>query len=85
MLKDNNFEIKIPHQDFLDRNFYSFKALDEIDKYGKISKIYPSKIFCNEKFNNFCNTIFEGKSLYFDDDHLSNFGASFIIESIFNK
>ena len=85
MLKDNNFEIQIPYKDFIDRNFYSYKALDEIYNHGKISKIYPSKIFCNKKENELCNTIFEGKSLYFDDDHLSNYGASFIIDSIFNK
>ena len=29
-----------------------------------------------------CETVINGRSIYYDDDHLSNFGASFLIPSI---
>jgi hypothetical protein len=47
-----------------------------------ITRIYPSKVFCEESTNGFCETVINQHSLYYDDHHLSNFGASLIIPSI---
>ena len=78
MLKDKNFELTIPVDVFQRRNIATYTALDSISSPSRIVRIYPSKVFCDENSNGICRTVIKGKSLYFDDNHLSTFGASLI-------
>ena len=85
MLYDKEFLYEIPFKDFMNRNRYSIYYFDKAELNENVKRIYPSKIFCDEIDNGFCKTVIDGRSLYSDDDHLSNFGASFIINSIFEN
>ncbi|MCB4438385.1 hypothetical protein LHL20_19320 [Alteromonas sp. McT4-15] len=44
--------------------------------------IEPAKQFCG---NDYCFSVKNERSLYFDDDHPSLFGASQIVKSILNS
>jgi len=55
---------------------------DSINDHPKLFRIYPGKIFCNSFEEGKCITEIDSKLLYFDDDHLSNYGASIIIEEL---
>ena len=55
---------------------------DSINDHPKLFRIYPGKIFCNSFEEGKCVTEIDSKLLYFDDDHLSNYGASIIIEEL---
>ena len=78
ILGENNFTLTNSYKLFVERNKYAYLALDLVSTTKKIVRIYPSSILCDEAPNGTCNTIFNGKSLYYDDDHLSNFGASLL-------
>jgi len=58
--------------------------IDTINVEKDISRLYPSMFLCEESLNGFCETVMNNHSLYVDDDHLSNYGASLIIPSIIN-
>ena len=66
------------------RNKYAYSALDLVSQPKEIIRVYPSSVFCDEvTTSGYCKTIHNGKSLYYDDDHLSNYGASLLIPLIF--
>lgn len=44
--------------------------------------VKPDKIFCNEVI---CHAIKDGRALYFDDDHVSVYGASQLVQDIISK
>lgn len=61
------------------RNAFIIEKLDQLVKTnGQIIAIKPFDLFCNE----FCKAIMHNQSLYFDDDHVSVFGASIIADAI---
>ena len=78
ILGENNFALTNPYKLFVERNKYAYLALDLVSETKNIVRIYPSSILCDEISNGKCRTILNGKSLYYDDDHLSNFGASLL-------
>ena len=82
ILGNKNFILTVPYSKFFERNKYAYQALDSISKKKKIVRIYPSKFICGEINDGDCETVINGRSIYYDDDHLSNFGASFLIPSI---
>ena len=82
ILGEENYTLEVPYSSFIERNKYAYYALDLVSSPKEIIRIYPSNIFC-EKESGFCKTVLDGKSLYYDDDHLSNFGASLVIQDIF--
>ena len=59
------------------RNSYVTERLGEISSAVKI--IDPAKQFCDDTS---CYAVVDGKSLYFDDDHMSVHGASFVAKEI---
>ena len=59
--------------------------LSKIDPQNKIIRVKPEDYFCNSKVKKKCIAYYDGKILYFDDDHLSIFGSDFLIEKISNK
>ncbi len=83
ILGDEKFTLKFPYNSFVERNKYAYAALDLISKPEKIVRVYPSSIICKEEIKGNCKTVYNGKSLYYDDDHLSNYGASLLIPQIF--
>ena len=83
ILGEKEFTLNFPYKLFVERNKYAYAALDLVTKPKEIIRVYPSSIICEEKPNGNCKTINNGKSLYYDDDHLSNYAASLFISQIF--
>ena len=54
MINNNDFLIKTPYRNFINRNFYSILAFDKAKFQENIKRVYPSKIFCDEIENNLC-------------------------------
>jgi len=64
----------------IDRRYSEIVSL--FDSFGEninLVRIFPTKIFCDE---NRCASNFQGVSLYYDDDHLSNAGAKLVVNEI---
>lgn len=70
------------HAVFIERNKRSYEALDDIGYHPNLVRIKPENFFCNTYVPSRCVTQIEGKPLYFDDDHLSRFGAELIVPEI---
>ena len=84
ILGKKNFTLKVPYTSFVERNKYAYYALNLVSARETI-RVYPSQVFCEETVNGYCKTILNGKSLYYDDDHLSNYGASLLIPFLLNE
>ena len=78
IILDKDFVLRVPYNTFVKRSKNTYLALDSINIQKNISRIYPSKLFCEESQNGFCETVINGYSLYYDTNHLSNYGASLI-------
>ncbi len=66
---------------YFTRNEYILKKLDSLSYTDRLVAIKPYDIFCKE---NYCPAVVNGQALYFDDDHLSLFGARLLIEKTFS-
>jgi hypothetical protein len=77
-----NFSIS--YKPYIKRSKPVINIFDELLKYDNFIKIDPSKLFCNIITTGRCETSINGKLLYFDDDHVSNYGAKIIINEIIN-
>ena len=82
MLFDASFTLRVPYETFKERNDIAYAALDSVDGIERISRIYPSSVLCEESLNGHCETVIGGYSVYYDDNHLSNYGASLITPDI---
>lgn len=69
--------------EYKQRHNISLKVLNRIERANYI-QIYPHHILCDEKANT-CATLTDGRLLYRDMNHLTNFGASLIVEEIENR
>ena len=81
-------DLFISYNTFQKRTAESSSFLDELSKIdfqNRIIKIKPDDYFCNNIVKNKCIAYYEGKILYFDDDHLSLFGSDFLIDNISNE
>ena len=70
------------HELFTKRNKDAYAALDALGNHPKLFRIYPEKIFCNTYLKGRCVAHLNGVPLYYDDDHLSEFGANFIARDV---
>lgn len=82
MISDENFTLQIPYKTFIKQNETSYAVLDSLNGFERLSRIYPSSVLCKESLDGFCKTVIRGIPVYYDDDHLSNYGASLITPSI---
>lgn len=73
--------ISTSHARFRERNRFIDGVLDSIarDQYFWVK---PESILCDTIVPERCVAFSGGKALYHDDDHLSNYGASFIVKEI---
>ena len=63
------------------RSKASFDILNSI-QHKNIFRVYPHKLFCNNKLSGRCLTHDEDNVFYYDDDHPSTFGGELISEQI---
>ena len=64
---------------FYRRNAYMLQKLDSLTYADGLYAIKPHVLFCKDAF---CPAMLDGKSLYFDDHHLSVYGAEQVIEAL---
>ena len=68
----------------MERNKYAYYALNLVSTTKAIIRVYPSQVLCEEIPDGYCETVFNSKSLYYDDDHLTNYGASLLTPFLLN-
>jgi hypothetical protein len=84
ILGKKNFILRIPYALFMERNKYAYYALNLVSTTKAIIRVYPSQVLCEEIPDGYCKTVFNSKSLYYDDDHLTNYGASLFTPFLLN-
>ncbi|WP_157955171.1 acyltransferase family protein [Halomonas denitrificans] len=67
---------------FAVRNSEIFSLFDGFD--FDFAKVLPSEIFCESYLEGRCVTHLNGRNLYYDSNHLSEFGARLVVEEIFD-
>jgi hypothetical protein len=67
---------------FQKRNRNAYLALDNVGEHENLIRVYPEKIYCNSVVSGRCIAHIDGNPIYYDDDHLSRFGADFIVRQI---
>jgi peptidoglycan/LPS O-acetylase OafA/YrhL len=67
---------------FQKRNRNAYLALDNVGEHENLIRIYPEKIYCNSVISGRCIAHIDGNPIYYDDDHLSRFGADLIVRKI---
>ena len=75
--------IRPEFQEFRDRQRFVMTLFDKVSKQFSVNVVWPHKALCTSAL---CDIERDGKSLYFDNNHLSDFGAksiSAIYEPIF--
>ena len=73
-----NDVIGVPKNWWLNRNKYVYENIKDFPK--ELDIIDPKEYLCD--INN-CYSVIDGKSVYFDDNHLSIYGSRMIIDEIF--
>ncbi len=62
---------------YLQRNKFILGKLKQLDYSANLKAIKPDNTLCSQGY---CRAVFSGKTLYFDDDHLSIDGARLIVD-----
>ncbi|WP_416137165.1 acyltransferase family protein [Halomonas sp. HK25] len=70
---------------FKERTATTYEQFSVIDGHTNLLKIDPASIFCNSYLPGRCAVEISGKMLYYDDNHLSRYGAEFLIEHVFEQ
>jgi peptidoglycan/LPS O-acetylase OafA/YrhL len=80
--KNNEKEIlSTSYHNFKKRNQMIYKIFDNIVN-ENLYRVYPEKFFCNNYINNRCATNDAKNLFYYDGDHLSIYGSSFVNKDI---
>lgn len=64
------------------RNMFILQQLDAMPARPDVLRISPLPVFCNEVY---CSAVKHNKSLYFDDDHPSLFGAGLLADYVLER
>ena len=80
----SNLSITTSYKVFQNRMKKSFQLLDSINS-PNVYRVYPHKLFCDNKIENRCVTHDDKNIFYSDDDHPSTKGASMINDLILKK
>ena len=72
----------IRHALYQKRNAEIIETLDAIGNHAKLVRIRPDALFCDGEVKGRCVAHVDGKPLYFDDDHVSHFGAERIAQAV---
>ena len=70
------------HSKFISDTKEIYKSLDDVGKSDNIHRIFPENIFCNTRIKNRCFASIQDTIFYYDDDHLSNEGASLVADEV---
>ena len=78
----NGDTASISYQVFQKRNLNAYRVLDSLGEHENLIRIYPEKILCDTYVPGRCVAHVEGNPIYYDDDHMSEFGAALIVREI---
>ncbi len=78
-------DVSTSYELYLDRNARTIASFDSIGDYKNLERVYPHKILCDTYVEQRCIATLNGHSLYYDDDHLSNYGAQLVVGEIVSK
>ncbi|PMH43441.1 acyltransferase [Vibrio sp. 10N.286.49.C2] len=76
LMKGNEIIIKLSLNEYEDRNKFFNSMIKKLGKKCNVTLINVKEHFCDTKY---CYGDFKGRPLYFDDNHLSEYGASRLI------
>lgn len=71
----------ISYESFLKRNKIAIDVLDSIDGGDNLIRIRPEALLCNTLVKDRCVAHINGEALYFDNNHLNNFGAKIVLQN----
>lgn len=67
-----NINLEVTPDEYQEQQDHIFLILEQIARDNRVTLIYPHEALCDDKR---CALEENGRSLYFDDDHLSKYGA----------
>lgn len=70
---------------FKERAASAYQQLSRVGPHSDLLKIEPARLFCDTYLPGRCATQIEENILYYDNNHLSQFGASLLVEHIFHE
>lgn len=75
----------VSYKSFLARNRSVNQIFDSLREDEKLIKVKPEKLFCNNIYSGRCAAQQNGNPLYYDNNHLSEFGAKMLIDEFFGE
>ena len=80
---NSNRTISYPFSAFEIRNKFVFDILEDFkSKYSKVNFVRPDLMFCNSWVSGSCVVQIEGRPLYYDTNHLTDYGAGYVVQQI---
>lgn len=76
MFNNDASDIKIPIEKYYERNKIVWKAQDEAARQCGVKILNPLPFLCDDQY---CYGSKDGRPLYYDDDHLSEYGNKFLV------
>ncbi|SFU33842.1 acyltransferase family protein [Halomonas korlensis] len=70
---------------FKERAASAYQQLSKVAPHDGLLKIEPARLFCDTYLPGRCATQVEENILYYDNNHLSQFGASVLVEHVFHE
>lgn len=75
-------ELSVSHASFKARNARVIAAFDALPDHPNLMRVEPETVLCDTFVPGRCVGSLNQKALYYDDDHLSNYGASLIVPGV---
>ncbi|MEO1362183.1 MAG: acyltransferase family protein [Pseudomonadota bacterium] len=75
-------DLSVSHASFRARNAQVIAAFDALPDHPGLFRVEPEAVFCDTFVPGRCVGSMDQKALYYDDDHLSNYGASYIVPEV---
>ncbi|WP_299733797.1 acyltransferase family protein [uncultured Tateyamaria sp.] len=75
-------DLSVSHDSFKARNHSVIANFDAIPDHPNLFRVKPDAILCDTFIAGRCVGALDQKAFYYDDDHLSNYGASYIAPEI---
>ncbi|MGY8960757.1 MAG: acyltransferase family protein [Alphaproteobacteria bacterium] len=76
-----NAGITTSYRRYLERNAFITRVLDDYNG-PNVLRVRPSDLLCDTFIKDRCVTALDRKALYYDDNHLSDFGAALVVEQV---
>ncbi|MBI1326148.1 MAG: acyltransferase family protein [Alphaproteobacteria bacterium] len=74
-----NVDLRPTLQEYKEHQHDMWTLYEKIEKETSAHVIWPHKFMCDEEY---CEIVKDGQSLYYDDDHLSRFGAESLADKL---